>query len=482
MTSADIFDLAWKIGTPVVTLFAGMVVWALTRHYRLTHLQSEHWRLEREKESLEGKLEETRRLSEEARQSAAERYDRLRADYQEAYAKFYQLKAAAIRVREERDALSKQISQFPIVETKTSQAANNAELEAQLATAQHELLETRGRIEEATRTDGRIWLRPVDGPVPVFRSREQRQATIVSVLNFKGGVGKTTITANLAATLAAKDSRCLMVDLDYQRSLSMLLLHSEERKVLHRAGHTVQHFLSGESHSAKALLDRKKDLSPNLPYCSVLMNSDSRSGDRGADGLEETETRLMVEWLFDRNRADVRFFLREALHERAVGDAFRYVFLDCPPRLTTACVNALAASDYVLIPVVPDAVSIRAAENLLTTLQGLRQVVCPDLCVLAVVPNMVKIHSGKPTVAHANALGTLRQPLRERWHEPIHVTESCIRYDAGFGVSAAELDMGDSLTLAVSEGAVAACFEKLAKELLQEMRHHERRCAAAVPA
>jgi hypothetical protein len=79
-------------------------------------------------------------------------------------------------------------------------------------------------------------------------------------------------------------------------------------------------------------------------------------------------------------------------------------------------------------------------------------------------------------------LGTLRQPLRERWHEPIHVTESCIRYDAGFGVSAAELDMGDSLTLAISEGAVAACFEKLAKELLQEMRHHERRCAAAVPA
>jgi cellulose biosynthesis protein BcsQ len=273
-----------------------------------------------------------------------------------------------------------------------------------------------------------------------------------------------------------------MVDLDYQRSLSMLLLGSTERKVLHRAGYTVQHFLSGESHSAKDLLERKKDLSQGLPNCSVLTNSDSRSGEQGADGLEETETRLMVEWLFDRHRPDPRFFLREALHDRAVGDAFRYVFLDCPPRLTTACVNALAASDYVLIPVVPDAVSIRAAENLLTTLQTLRQVVCPDLRVLAVVPNMVKFHSGKPTIAHANALGTLRQPLRERWHEPIHVAESCIRYDSGFGLAAAELDVGEALSLAISDGAVAACFQRLAKELLQEMRHHESRRASAVPA
>jgi cellulose biosynthesis protein BcsQ/uncharacterized membrane-anchored protein YhcB (DUF1043 family) len=480
--AGDVVDLAWKFGTPVVTLFAGMVVWALTRHYRLTHLQSEHEKLQREKESLEGKLEETRRLSEEARQSAAERYDRLRADYQQAYAKFYQLKAAAIRVREERDSLRKLPPPAPPAEVINSNHSILAELEVQLATAQQELLETRARIEDATRTDGRIWLRPPAGPVTSFRSPEQRQSTIISVLNFKGGVGKTTITANLAATLAAKESRCLMVDLDYQRSLSMLLVGNKDRVILHRAGFTVQHFLSGESHSARDLLSRVKDLAPALPNCAVLTNSDRRSESPGADGLEETESRLMIEWLFDRNRPDPRYFLREALHERALGDAFRYVLLDCPPRLTTACVNALAASDYVLIPVVPDAVSIRAAENLLTTLRGLREVVCPHLRVLAVVPNMVKIHSGKPTSAHANALGTLRQPLRERWHEPVLVTECCIRYDAEFGLAAAELDAGKSLSLAISEEAVAGCFRKLAKELLQEMRHHESRRAAALPA
>src|SRR5262245_52183479 len=96
-----------KVGPPLVTLFVGMAIWALTRHYRITHLQADHDKLRREKESLDGKLEETRRHAEESRQAAAERYDRSRRDYHEAYSKFHQLKAAAVRVRDERDALRK---------------------------------------------------------------------------------------------------------------------------------------------------------------------------------------------------------------------------------------------------------------------------------------------------------------------------------------------------------------------------------------
>jgi cellulose biosynthesis protein BcsQ len=479
--SGEIIEIASKIAAPVVTLFVGMAVWALTRHYRLTHLQAEYDKERRERESVEAKLEETRRLAEEARQAAAERYDRSRRDYHEAYAKFQRLRAAALRVRDERDELLKKLETAPAEDIVDPNRPSVAELEAQLATAQQELLETRERIEEATRTDGRIWLRPPAGPVPTFRACEERQCTIISVLNLKGGVGKTTIAANLAATMADKKSRCLLIDLDYQRSLSMLLVSTNDHKVLHRAGLTIQHFLAGESHGAKALLDRLKELDPELANCSILVNSDSRAGSRGDDGLEEIETRLMVEWLFDRGRPDPRFFLREALHERAVGDVFRYVFLDCPPRLTTACVNALAASDFVLIPVVPDAVSIRAAENLLNTLRSLRQVVCPNLRVLAVVPNMVKIHQGKPTKAHADALGSLRVPLR-LWDQPILVAESCIRYDSEFGLAAAKLDANETLSLAVADDAIRTCFKGLAKELLQEMRHHENRRAAAVPA
>lgn len=481
MPSGEVIDVLVRILAILAAPLAGMAVWAVTRHVKLTHLQSEHEALRDSKEKIEGKLEETRRHAEEFRQAAAERYDRSRRDYHDASTKFHRMKATAIRVRDERDALRKQLSDTPAATAVESDVTNVSELESQLAAAQQELIETRDRIEEATRTDGRIWLRPPTGSVPTFRTCEERQCTIISVLNLKGGVGKTTITANLAATMADKKSRCLMIDLDYQRSLSMLLVPTNDHKLLHRAGLTIQHFLAGESHGAKALLDRTKDLAPELANCSILVNSDSRSGSHGDDGLEETETRLMVEWLFDRNKPDPRFLLRQALHERAVGDTFRYVFLDCPPRLTTACVNALAASDFVLIPVVPDAVSIRAAENLLNTLCTLRQVVCPNLRVLAVVPNMVRMHQGNPIKQHSDALGTLRIPLR-LWDEPILVPESCIRYDSEFGLAAAKLDAKETLSLAIADQAVQKCFNDLAKELLQEMRHHESRRAAAVPA
>jgi len=481
LASGEVVDVVVRILAILAAPLGGMAIWAVTRHVKLTHLQAEHETLRRDKEAVEGKLEETRRHAEESRQVLAERYDRSRRDYHEAYAKFHQLKAGAVRVRDERDALRNLLEGKLAAASIESDGTSVAELESQLAAAQQELIETRDRIEEATRTDGRIWLRPATGSVPTFRSCEERQCTIISVLNLKGGVGKTTITANLAGTIADKKSRCLVIDLDYQRSLSMLLVPTNDHKLLHRAGLTIQHFLAGESHGAKALLDRLKDLAPELENCSIVVNSDSRSGSRGDDGLEETETRLMVEWLFDRGRPDPRFFLREALHERAIGDAFRYVFLDCPPRLTTACVNALAASDYVLIPIVPDAVSIRAAENLLNTLRSLRQVVCPNLRVLAVVPNMVRIHQGNPIKQHADALGTLRIPLR-LWDETIFVPESCIRYDSEFGLAAAKLDAKETLSLAIADEAVRKCFKDLAKELLQEMRHHESRRAAAVPA
>ena len=97
----------------------------------------------------------------------------------------------------------------------------------------------------------------------------------------------------------------------------------------------------------------------------------------------------MVEWLFDRHRPDPRFFLRQALHEPGLG--YGWCCSDCPPRLTTACVDALAASDFVLVPVVPDPVSTRAVENLLRTLQRFRDELCPELAVLGVVPNMVRL-------------------------------------------------------------------------------------------
>lgn len=482
MPTGEGLDALLKISYVAVPLLATFVGWAVGRHIRLSYLQAEHEKLIREKESIEGKLEETRRNAEEARQISGERYDRLRATHEDARDKFFRMNALAQRLKQELVEYQSRPTVNPLTpNSKDELIAKVAELEAQLATVEGELQETQQRIEEATKSDGRIWLRPPGNNVPAFRPRSERKNVIISVLNLKGGVGKTTITANLAATFGKTDP-ALLIDLDYQRSLSMLLVPNRERILLHRAGASVQHFLAGDKHSAKELTGKLQKLSPDVPNCALLANSDSRSGSNGADGLEETESRLMIEWLFDRTRPDPRYFLREALHDRAIEDEYRYVFLDCPPRLTTACVSALAASDYVLIPVVPDPLSTRAAENLLTTLRSFRDVVCPHLKVLAVVPNMVRLHKDEPIRAHADALAELKEAILARWDEPIRIAEACIKHDSAFGLSAALLDSEQKLSLAIAEVKVAQCFDALAEELLQEIQHHESRRTPAVPA
>jgi cellulose biosynthesis protein BcsQ len=481
--SGDAFDLIIKILAALAAPSAGLAIWALTRHIRLAHLQAEHETLRREHESLQGKLEETRRLGEEVRQASIARHDKLRDSYLDARDKFYRIKALVHRQRDELDSLRRTVAPQPADPSESQKlTAQIDDLECQLAGAQRELQEEQERIAEIARSDGRLWLRPPPDNSPAFRPPSERNNIIISVLNFKGGVGKTTVTANLAATLARLGKPALLLDLDYQRSLSMLLVDNPERKLLHRAGVSVQHFLSGQNHSAPELVKRLKDLSPALPACALLPNSDSRSGSHGADGLEETETRLMLEWLVDRSKPDPRFFLRRALHERSLGEAYPFVLLDCPPRLTTACVNALAASDYVLIPVVPDPISTRAVENLLTTLRSFRDQLCPKLRVLAVVPNMVRIIRNEPMRAHADALVDLKAALLERWDEPIRITEACIKHDSAFGSAAAELDAGKKLRLAISDAAVAQCFSDLAQELLEEIREHESSRTPAVPA
>ena len=63
---------------------------------------------------------------------------------------------------------------------------------------------------------------------PPFRPLSQRRTPIFSLVNLKGGVGKTTITANLAVAMSQHGWRVLVVDLDYQGSLSQVLLSGKE--------------------------------------------------------------------------------------------------------------------------------------------------------------------------------------------------------------------------------------------------------------
>jgi cellulose biosynthesis protein BcsQ len=466
--TGDSLDVFLKVLGYLAPVVGGLAIWAITKYIRLQHVETEAEQARKEREALSAQLAEARQQHESTRLALTDRLEKTRAAHAEARDKFYRIKKAYLDLRDRP------------VDPGESEGPRMATLEAERDEARRQAEQLQQQIEEITRFDGRLWLRPPAGPVPPFRPRAHRPAVIISVLNLKGGVGKTTVTANLAATLARPTAPSLVIDLDYQRSLSMLLVEDAERIRLHRGGMTVQRFLAGETHGWAKLVGRVKDLSPAVPHCAVLTNSDARAEDGPVDSLEETETRLMVDWLLDRRRPDPRFFLREALHDPDLG--FGSVLLDCPPRLTTACVNALAASDFVLIPVLPDPLSTRAVENLLRTLKRFRDELCPELTVLGVVPNMVRLLRGEPIRDQADALAELKAGVLEVWDEPVPVFGTCIKHDSAFGKSAAGLDADGTVRLAVADPEIGAAFQALAQEIEKEMRRHASPHSATIPA
>jgi cellulose biosynthesis protein BcsQ len=118
----------------------------------------------------------------------------------------------------------------------------------------------------------------------------------------------------------------------------------------------LQHFLTGPNHDLASLLSRAGEVSGDGQFLAVTNTDTLRRplpdpSFTEDSSLEDAEMRLMAEWMFRTEASDIRLFLREALHDvNLQARGFDYVLIDCPPRLSTACVNALAACDLLNSP------------------------------------------------------------------------------------------------------------------------------------
>jgi len=274
------------------------------------------------------------------------------------------------------------------------------------------------QLDDVANSDGKIWLRSMNGHAVPFLPLNIRRTPIISLANFKGGVGKTTLTANLGAAFAAEGLRVLLIDLDHQSSLSGLCLEPGEVVEVKRAGRYVN-----------GLFAEGGDL-------SVLNRYVTRLGTPVGDGsiylapvdenFVDTENRLMTRWHSGLTAADVRLRLRVALHSPQLRDQYDVVLIDCPPRLTTGCINALAASDYVLIPVLLESTSAEAVPRILRWLKLLQQAFCTELDVLGVVGNKA-YRRNKLINREAVIWEDLRDRCRASWGEPVRQFEEIIR-------------------------------------------------------
>jgi chromosome partitioning protein len=278
------------------------------------------------------------------------------------------------------------------------------------------------RVDKALKLDGKLWLSEPLPDVPAFTSLKSRRTPVLAFHNMKGGVGKTTSTAYLAKSLARKGYRVLLIDLDLQGSLSSLFLSDTDlAKRAHQPRSLIQHYFQDASTGSTPLSD----------YAYPLFHRDTPGGIIATtDGFANAEWNLVLQWLLRASRNpkhpvwtgqhDPRFFLRRGVQNSDITDRYDFVLLDCPPFLNLACINALIACDYLIIPFTPSRKTIERVPPLLERLKEIRRCVHPDLRILGSV--MLRTHMA-PKLGNDEL--QLRQNLRDftqdKWYEAIRI-------------------------------------------------------------
>jgi cellulose biosynthesis protein BcsQ len=127
------------------------------------------------------------------------------------------------------------------------------------------------------------------------------------------------------------------------------------------------------------------------------------------ESLAEAELRAQARWLVTKT-PDARFLFRRLFHSQEVLSGYDFVLFDCPPRLTTACVNALGCSDFLLVPVLLEQGSVEALPRTLNWLSRLPHVTRARL--LGVVANRVDLYRGKPISSQQTIYTYLPETLK----------------------------------------------------------------------
>jgi chromosome partitioning protein len=190
-------------------------------------------------------------------------------------------------------------------------------------------------------------------------------AKIVSLINLKGGVAKTTTTVQLAECLASEFSKkVLVIDLDPQTNATVALIGEEKWDQLERNNQTIFHLFNDKlerTSNFKIEQAIQKGVSNlNLEKLSLLPSSIR---------LIEIQDRIPEIYPKSNNSIDPMTLLKDVIDPKR--DEYDYILIDCPPNLGLITKNGIEISDYYLIPTISDLLSVYGLPQIVKTIAQL---------------------------------------------------------------------------------------------------------------
>ena len=263
-------------------------------------------------------------------------------------------------------------------------------------------------------------------------------AIIISLVNQKGGVGKTTSTHNLGYALARDENKkppqkTLIIDLDPQMNLS----------------ETLGIDCYAQNKSIYEVL-----ISKELPLGRIAKDTENNN-------LE------IIPSAFELSGAEVEFtkkispnsLLRRSI-TNSMHEEYDYILIDCPPSLGTLTLNALTASDYVIIPMQPEVYALYGIDLLVATVEEVQEEINSKLEIMGV---LITMHDGRLNV-HKEMTEQINKYFKRNVFETIIKTNTTLKEAQSNKKSIFEYD---------GRARGAKDYAELAREVVSKCQNHQ---------